>query len=91
MESHLQALIRHYKRSGKRFTLQRAFKELGLEHNYCSKLIEPINAVAMGEFCNQNHHERNAVILIFNSNFRGICIDATARVAFRPECKIDSL
>ena len=81
MQARLQPLIRQYKINGKHFTLQQAFKKLNLEDSYCSKLIEPINAVAIGEYRKKYSLKRNAVIVLIDQNFRGDFRNATTRVA----------
>ena len=72
MEAHTQKLIQEYKCHGKRFTLHQAFEELGLQESYCSKLIQPINAVAIGQYSNGNSSKRNAVIVVFDLKLRGM-------------------
>ena len=82
MESHLQDFLRHYKTRVKSFTLKRIFQEVGFESSRCTKMIEPINAVAIGEYEKKSYHKRKAVIAVLDSNFRGNCTDVTSCIAF---------
>ena len=42
-------------------------------HTCCSKLIEPINAVARGELANRESYKRNAVITLINFESKETC------------------
>ena len=72
----LHNLVWQYQKRGRRFTLQRAFEKLGSQHSCCSKFIEPIEAVAIGEYRNRDSCGRNAVIDLLDLNLRGECPDA---------------
>ena len=66
------ALVEPLKTHGKTVSLQKAYQTLNIESSFCSNFIEPINAITIGEFYNDNPN-RNAVILIFDPEFRRKC------------------
>ena len=58
---------------GQAVSLRQTYEESGIQDTCCSKWIEPINAIAIGEYFNRNSDGRNALALIFDPELRRKC------------------
>ena len=69
MERHSQKLVKPFTRHSHIFTMRQVYQQLGLEASYCTKWVEPLDVIAIGENNNKHFDKRNAVIIIFDPKF----------------------